>query len=344
MSIDSNWLEELELYNSLDDSIDIDIEMIARSMEKSKNVTVLTGAGISVESGIPDFRSSNGLWKRYDPSVYGSYSNFKKHPELFWKMTEEIHKITAYPNHVHEALAELEKIGVVKTIVTQNVDGLHQQAGSKNVVEMHGSGRACYCIDCDYISRADDDIWSKPVPPSQCIPRCPKCGGLLKLDVVLFGEKLDRVTYDEVVEASTKTDFLLVIGTSLQVAPCNIIPFRAKHCGAQVAFINCSKTPMDEYADFVVRGDLKEIVPKIANKIKEIREKRFNGLRRAWLLSYSFAIVIVTMLVTFYNNVFHQNLKISTLDNIDGTETPVVSEYEPTLRRHSIPLEECGFE
>ncbi|ELP92628.1 NAD-dependent deacetylase, putative [Entamoeba invadens IP1] len=268
--MDMNWLEELEMYSDPDTTNDLEIEMISRALEKAENVTVLTGAGISVESGIPDFRSSNGLWKKYDPATYGSYENFKTDPKPFWKMAEELHKIKAYPNCVHQCLAELQKLNVVKTIVTQNVDGLHQQAGSKHVLEIHGNGDLCHCVNCDFIEKSEKQIWNKKTSPQNDPPKCPKCGALMKLDVVLFGEKLDRKIYDEVVASTTKTDFLLVLGTSLQVAPCNIIPFRAKHCGAQVAFINCTKTPMDEYADFVIRGDLNQIVPRITERVKKI--------------------------------------------------------------------------
>ena len=110
-----NWLEEFELYNEFSDSSDFELELVARSMEKAKRVTVLTGAGISTSSGIPDFRSSNGLWKKYDPSIYGTYANFKQSPEKFWQMIEELHSIKAKPNEVHKSLSELEEIGVINT-------------------------------------------------------------------------------------------------------------------------------------------------------------------------------------------------------------------------------------
>ncbi|KAL7722806.1 Sir2 family transcriptional regulator [Entamoeba marina] len=230
----------------------------------------------------------------------------------------------------------MEKMGVVKTIVTQNVDGLHQVAGSKHVVEMHGTGRTCYCLDCDFIAPSSEEIWGKTESPSTNVPRCPKCGGLLKLDVILFGEKLNRAIYNEALKASTETDFLLVIGTSLQVAPCNIIPFRAKHCGAQVAFINCTKTPLDEFADFIVRGDAQEYLPKIYKIIKRIRKQKRNSIKHAIKLSFSFAIVLMSMFVTFCNTTFHTNVKLPSFDD-KSTDVPILDEYEPNLRRHSIP-------
>ena len=338
-----NWLEEFELYNESPDSFEFDLELVARSMEKAKRVTVLTGAGISVTSGIPDFRSQNGLWKKYDPSIYGTYTNFKKDPKKFWEMTEALHDIKAQPNDVHKALAELEEIGVINTIVTQNVDGLHQEAGAKNVLEIHGTGRNCYCIECNYIAESENEIWNKGSKPTENIPKCPRCGGLMKLDVVLFGEKLNREIYDEVVEATTNTDFLLVIGTSLQVAPCNVIPFRAKHNGAQVVFINSNKTPMDEFADFVLRGDLNEIVPLLTKRVKEIRERKNTILRRAVMFSYSLAVYMISIVVSFCQRIWRRekNVEFDLFEwESKRSETPVVTEFDHSLRRHSVPLED----
>lgn len=343
--MEQNWLEELELYNSSADSTEFEIELVARAIEKSKRVTVLTGAGISVESGIPDFRSSNGLWKKYDPSVYGTYKNFKKDPQKFWKMTETIHSIKANPNNVHKTLADLEKRELIHHIITQNVDGLHQEAGSKKVLEIHGTGKNCFCINCGYIANSQEEIWDVTPQPSEQIPKCKKCGGLMKLDVILFGEKLNREIYDEVIDATTNVDFLLVIGTSLQVAPCNVIPFRAKHNGAQVAFVNCTKTMMDEYADYVIRGDLNDVVPKIANKVIEIRERKNNAFRRAVLFSYSIAMYMVTVVVAFWSKLLKMNKKKPNFElfyyDEKRSETPVVSDFEDhLLRRHSVPLDD----
>ena len=216
-------------------------------------------------------RSEKGLRKRYDPKKYADIDNFKQEPQYFWRMYEEIHNLKVQPSQIHKALTELQRMGIVKTIITQNVDGIHQMAGSKNVLEMHGSGKVCYCLDCHYIALAEEEIWKKTKNhPSLHIPHCPKCGGLLKLDIVMFGEKLNKEIYDEALKASSNTDFLLVVGTSLQVAPCNIIPFRARHNGAEVAFINCSKTPMDQYADFLVRSDAQNVIPKIVDRVKKI--------------------------------------------------------------------------
>ena len=186
-------------------------------------------------------------------------------------MYEELHKLKVSPSPLHKALVELQKLGIVKTIITQNVDGLHQMAGSRNVLEMHGSGKLCYCLDCHYVALADKEIWQKTHnQPSEHIPRCPKCGGLLKLDIIMFGEKLNKKIYDKAVESSSNTDFLLVIGTSLQVAPCNVVPFRAKQNGAQLAFVNATNTPIDDLADYLIREDAQEAIPKIVEKVKKI--------------------------------------------------------------------------
>ena len=333
--MDSEWLEELELYTGCEETLDSKILSIARAIEKSKKVTILTGAGVSVQSGIPDFRSSNGIWKRYDPKKCGSLEYFKKNPTEFWKMSEELHNFKSKPSQAHKALAELDTLNINNTIITQNIDGLHQAAGSKHVIEMHGTGKVCTCLNCDYIEFADKAVWNKPLPPSECIPRCPKCGGLIKLDVVMFGDRLNKEICDEAVEASTDTDFLLVIGTSLKVAPCNTIPIRAKQIGAQVGFINCEKTILDEFADYKLNGDLQEIVPKIVEKVKEIREKRRNGFNRLLTFSFSVIFTVATLILDLYNLTFDKNYSFSYTKKTDTP--PQLGELVP-LKRHSIPI------
>jgi len=200
---------------------------IAKALEKCKNVTVLTGAGISVQCGIPDFRSESGIWKRYDPKKCCTAKSFRDNAVEFWKFAEDMHTIPSKESDAHHCLYELEKMGIVKTIITHNIDGLHQFAGSSNVIEIHGNAQLCTCIDCGHVENANEFIWNKPIKPSKCIPKCPVCGSLMKLDVIMFGDELSQDIYKEAQKASIETDFLLVIGTSLKVAPSNLIPTTA---------------------------------------------------------------------------------------------------------------------
>ncbi|EDR22789.1 NAD-dependent deacetylase, putative [Entamoeba dispar SAW760] len=195
-----------------EEEIENSCKSLARVISRSKHVVVLTGAGISVSAGIPDFRSRNGMWKRYEPKIYGSYENFIKRPEMFWKMCSELRKYTEgkKPTKAHFALRKLEEIGKIEEIITQNVDNLHQLAGSRKVNELHGTGKICQCIKCGYRGNADV-ILPKGLIPWIDIPKCPKCGGLIKLDVVLFGEELEKEKFEKAFEVASISDVFLVV-------------------------------------------------------------------------------------------------------------------------------------
>jgi len=193
----------------------------------------LTGAGISVESGIPDFRGKNGVWTKYDPFEYGHIDSFRADPGKVWKMLMEMGALveSVNPNEAHLALGELEKMGIIKMVITQNVDSLHQRGGSSNVVEFHGNFRRMHCDNClrPYL-RADVSLVSLP-------PLC-SCGGPIRPDIILFGEGIPPEAYSSAFDAAEKCDLMLVVGTSASVAPASQLPLIAKRKGAHIVEIN----------------------------------------------------------------------------------------------------------
>lgn len=210
------------------------IEIVGDIIKNSKYAIGFTGAGISVESGIPPFTGAGGLWNKYDPKFI-ELSFFYSNPKKSW---EEMRKIffnsmgTALPNKAHKVFAELEKKNIVKGIVTQNIDGLHQLAGSKNVVEFHGTINTLACIDCDLRYKTSE------IDLLQDIPKCPSCNGILKPDFVFYGEGINKINYDRANDMAVKADVVIVVGTAGQVMPACYIPFISKKCGAKIIEIN----------------------------------------------------------------------------------------------------------
>jgi len=200
---------------------------------KSRHAIALTGAGISVESGIPDFRGKNGIWSKRDPFEYGHIDSFRANPAKVWKMLMEMGALveSVNPNEAHLGLGELEKLGIIKMVVTQNVDSLHQRGGSVNVVEFHGNFRRMHCDNCEKpFLRADISLESLP-------PLC-SCGGPIRPDIILFGEGIPAEAYSSAFDAAEKCDLMVVVGTSARVAPASHLPLIAKRRGAQVLEIN----------------------------------------------------------------------------------------------------------
>ena len=200
---------------------------------QSRHAVALTGAGISVESGIPDFRGKNGLWTKYDPYDYGHIDSFRANPAKVWKMLVAMGALVegVNPNEAHFALGELKKLGIIKMVITQNVDSLHQRGGSSNVVEFHGSFRRMHCDNCQKVFfREDISLVSLP-------PLC-SCGGPIRPDIILFGEGIPPEAYTRAFDAAEKCDLMVVIGTSASVAPASRLPLIAKSRGAHVLEIN----------------------------------------------------------------------------------------------------------
>jgi NAD-dependent deacetylase len=245
------------------------ISMAAEIIKKSKNIAVFTGAGISTESGIEDFRSEGGLWSRYDPSIYASYFVFLQDPSKFWILHKELEGIVenAEPNTAHIAIAELEKMGKVKAVITQNVDMLHQKAGSGSygakIYELHGSYGILHCIECgkEFDYKAID---TKSVK----FPVC-ECSGFIKPKVVLFGESLPSGILEGAMNACHECETFLMVGSSLVVSPANFMPNVAKESGAKVIFVNRDETYLDHVADIFLKGSAGEIFTNLINLIKK---------------------------------------------------------------------------
>ena len=210
------------------------IEIVADLIKKSKYTIGFTGAGISVESGIPPFTGAGGLWNKYDPKFI-ELSFFYSNPKKSW---EEMRKIffnsmgTAQPNKAHEVLANMETKGLLKGIITQNIDGLHQAAGSKNVVEFHGTIHTLACLDCSLRYNVSE------IDISQDIPRCPSCNGILKPDFVFYGEGINKNNYDKSLKMANNADLVIIVGTAGQVMPACYMPFTAQRNGAKIIEVN----------------------------------------------------------------------------------------------------------
>ena len=244
------------------------INTAARMILSAENGVVLTGAGISTASGIPDFRTpGSGLWSRYNPMEVASLTAFRYHPEKFFAWLHPMAKkmFEALPNPAHYAVAILEKAGYMKTTITQNIDGLHQRAGSKQVLEVHGSMESLTCIGCYQKYPAREFI---PTFIQQEIPpRCPECDYILKPDIILYEEQLPKTTWLKAQNACQNCNIILVAGSSLEVTPAATLPQKALENNANLIIINQGRTYLDSRAAVRIEGDLAEIMPLIAKAV-----------------------------------------------------------------------------
>lgn len=249
--------------------MDENITRAAKMIAESPVVVALTGSGISTESGIPDFRSPGGLWTRWDPMVYATYEGFIKDPGKFWSMAAELHPLleNARPNPAHLSLVELEKLGRCEAVMTQNIDDLHTKAGSSVVLELHGTYRSSTCLNCGQ-SHSYDDI--REMAYKGEIPKCKSCGGVVKPDVVLFGEPLNAGVLQRSIELSSNCDLMLVIGCGLEVFPAASLPGYARRNRAKLIFVNLAATAYDEMADLVLSGKAGEIMPEVVEAYREV--------------------------------------------------------------------------
>ncbi|ACB83750.1 SIR2 family NAD-dependent protein deacylase [Natranaerobius thermophilus] len=232
----------------------------------SEEPYVLTGAGISTESGIPDFRGKDGLWTKIDPMQYSTREVLMSVPEKFYEYGFERFKQLANkePNQGHKILADLEKHGVISGIVTQNIDGLHQKAGSKQVFEVHGNTRKCYCLGCnqEYPFQELSDQLEKE---QKDVPKCKECGGMLRPDIILFGDQMPDLFFKVTTVLKQRCDFLLVIGTSLQVYPVAALA----ELGIPMGIINLEETPFDRQAEVVIQGKCGETLSQLWDHMKD---------------------------------------------------------------------------
>ncbi|MGE5258072.1 MAG: SIR2 family NAD-dependent protein deacylase [Hyphomicrobiales bacterium] len=235
---------------------------IAELILNRQPCVALTGAGISAESGIPTFRSKGGLWEKYDPAVYASIEVFRQDPSKYWSIRGEfIRNYDAYQaNPGHLALAELEAMGLLRQVITQNIDGLHRKAGSQNVIELHGSLREIFCVKCGKEYRA-------PHIPDGDTPRC-ECGGVLKPNTVLFGESLPPKALETAWHETGACRVMLVIGTSAAVQPAASLPHVAKEHGAAVIEVNIERAFSG--ADHFLKGKAGTVLPELVAEIKKL--------------------------------------------------------------------------
>jgi NAD-dependent deacetylase len=246
-------------------------ERVAALLRGGRLNVALTGAGASTESGLPDFRSRDGLWARTDPSRVASASAFRRDPAAFYAFYQDRLAVltAAVPNAAHRALARLEHLGMLHLIVTQNVDGLHQQAGSREVVEVHGNLREARCAGCAILVPIAE--MAGPVREG-ALPRCGRCGGLLRPNVVLFEELLPAAEYARVEAACRACDVLLVVGSSLEVHPVAGLPALAVRHGAKLIIANRDPTPCDDLAEVVMGGDAGMVLPRIVEAVERLQE------------------------------------------------------------------------
>ncbi|ATW24641.1 NAD-dependent protein deacylase [Candidatus Formimonas warabiya] len=244
------------------------LEKLRKMIEESENIVFFGGAGVSTESGIPDFRSVDGLYHqryKYPPETILSHSFFMKCPDEFYQFYREKMLFTdAKPNKAHLALADLEQRGKLKAVVTQNIDGLHQAAGSKNVFELHGSVHRNFCMVCGKPYRLED------IKHAKGVPHC-SCGGMIKPDVVLYEEPLNDETMRRSAEYISKADMLIIGGTSLVVYPAaGLINY---YRGKKLVLINKSKSPADRRAHLAIYEPIGEVLGKVYNGLRKLDNK-----------------------------------------------------------------------
>jgi len=245
-------------------SPEADIARAASLLRKARHAVAFTGAGISTPSGIPDFRSANsGLWTRNDPMKVASLTSFRKTPQVFFDWLRPLARqiALAQPNPAHLALAQLEKAGILKAVITQNIDGLHQRAGSQNVFEVHGTMSTLSCPQCHDVSAST--AYLDAFIQEGAIPRCKNCGSYLRPDIVLFEETLPIQTWRSAQAYSEEADVFMVVGSSLEVVPAAGLPYYAAERNAAIIIVNYTPTYLDNRAEVVLSMDVAEALPQI---------------------------------------------------------------------------------
>lgn len=238
-----------------------DYQLAAEWILDSKYTVIFSGAGVSVESGIPPFRGENGLWSKYDP-IFLETSYFKKYPKKSWDLIKEIFYDffgRANPNEAHYIIAELEKKGLIDAIITQNIDNLHQKAGSKNVVEFHGTSKTLTCLNC--IQKFNSEKFLNKLPP-----HCPKCDGLLKPDFVFFSEPIPVKAQTLSNRYASMAELFILVGTTGEIMPASLIPYLARELGARIIEINIEPT---KYTQTIVDILLKGKATKVFMNLKK---------------------------------------------------------------------------
>ncbi len=243
----------------------LDTGPLIEVLRDANRVAILTGAGISAESGIPTFRGEEGLWKKYRPEELATPAAFSQDPKLVWEWYDWRRGIIGQkePNPGHKVIARWEETFPTFSLITQNIDGLHQKAGSKNIWELHGNIWKLRCTEEGTVTE------NYETPLKEIPPLCPNCGALLRPHVVWFGESLSPTILQKSIQLSSECDVMFVIGTSAVVQPAASLPFEASEAGAKIVEINPDPTPLSLYADFSIRGKSGEILPLIDEELKK---------------------------------------------------------------------------
>ena len=237
---------------------------LKEAIQKSDSVVAFSGAGLSAESGIPTYRGAGGLWNEYDPDKYANIDYFNHDPSYYWRFFRDVRYPIlkkARPNEGHLALVRMEAKNKCELVITQNIDGLHHEAGQKLVCELHGNTRRYYCVNCSKEMTMEEAHERLQV---ELPPRC-KCGGVIRPDVVFFGEALPKDALNEASQAALECDLFLVVGSSLVVQPAAQLPVMAKSRGATLAIINIGETPLDGMADFQFDSNASTILTELAD-------------------------------------------------------------------------------
>ena len=248
-----------------------EVEHLAQLIIRRQRVVVFTGAGISTESGIPDFRSPGGIWSRYDPEDF-TIQKFLSGPaarRTIWKMSIEGGLLTeAKPNLAHNAIADLYQLGKLDCVITQNIDNLHQKAGvpEDKVFELHGNMEWAVCLSCHRRFPMPEVL--RKIKEGVEVPDCPECQGILKPDAVFFGEALPQGTLREAIRRAQNCDLLIVIGSTLVIYPAAYIPAYAREAGAKLAIVNLTPTPFDDYAEVVIRGKAGQTMSEVIKRVR----------------------------------------------------------------------------
>ncbi len=243
---------------------------LAAVLADAERVVAFTGAGISTESGIPDFRSPGGIWNRYKPIDYQTFLSSDDGKREYWRRGRNTYAVIreARPNPAHLALAELERLGKLELLITQNIDGLHTVAGSspEQTIELHGTAHRVYCMSCG--ATESRDAIAARLDAGEAIPACRACGGTLRAATVAFGEPLPREPLRRAIEAARRCDLFLIIGSSLVVNPAAQLPQIAAESGAYIAILNQTPTPLDGLAQLVVRGAAGEVMARVMPEVR----------------------------------------------------------------------------
>ena len=247
------------------------IEALAKGLASARAAIAFTGAGISTESGIPDFRGPNGVWKKVDPAEFtiDNYVNNSEHRARVWAQRATSHEASHEPNDGHRAIVELERLGIVDAVITQNIDGLHAAAGSHTVLELHGTMREVACLSCGDRQPMGDVV--ARVRAGEADPHCARCGGLLKSATVSFGQALPADVIEDAFRRARECDFCLVVGSSLVVFPAAGVPIEAKQAGATLSIVNAEETDLDDLADIVVRGQAGPVLREAVERVRAIQ-------------------------------------------------------------------------